>query len=53
MIDRQKLNDLKIFAAKYCVEIFEMFDELEIYEQRAPIRNAWHTGRKIRALVAE
>lgn len=49
-VDKKAVDNLKIFAAKNCVDIFEMFDEMEIQEQLAPIRSAWHTGREIRAI---
>ena len=48
-----KLDELTALAGKYCVEIFNLFDDLEIQEQSAPTRSAWHTGRELSALIAE
>jgi hypothetical protein len=48
-----KLDELKSFAGKYCIDIFELFDEIEIHEQLTPIRDAWETGRELSALIAE
>jgi len=47
------LEKLAALAGKYCIEIFNLFDDLEIQEQLAPIRSAWHTGRELSALTAE
>jgi len=49
----EKLDRLKYFACQYCVDIFELFDELEIHEQLTPVRDAWETGRELSALAAE
>lgn len=49
----KELDRLKSFAGKYCIDIFELFNELEIHEQLTPIRDAWETGRELSALAAE
>lgn len=51
--NRSEAERLNSFAEKYCIEIFELFDELEMHEQLAPIRSAWHTGRELSALNSE
>ncbi len=47
------LNRLSSLACKYCIEIFELFDDNEIHEQLTPIRDAWYTGQELSALMAE
>jgi len=49
----EKLDRLKSFAGKYCIDIFDLFDELEVHDQLTPIRNAWETGRELSDLAAE
>ena len=48
-----KLDELKSFAGKHCIDIFELFDALEIQVKLKPIRDAWKTGRELSALMAE
>jgi len=53
MDNLKRLKQLKYFAEDYCIDIFELFSELEIHKQPAPVRNAWGTGRELSALHAE
>lgn len=40
-------DELKIYAAKSCKEIFKLFDEEEIESQPLAIKKAWLIGKQI------
>jgi len=55
MSDQEKLQLARLmeFAVNYCIDIFELFNSIEIEDQLTPIRAAWLTGRELSALKAQ
>jgi len=44
---KQPVEDLKAFAGKVCIDIFNDFDATEIVLQPTSIRRAWDIGREL------
>ena len=43
----------KSFAGKACIDVYGLFDELEIIEQLTPIRDAWEVGKELYNLTTK
>ena len=47
------IDELRGNASLSCIEIFDMFDDIDIKEQLTPILDAWAAGRELSAYLAE
>lgn len=47
VLPKQPVEDLKAFAGKVCIDIFNDFDDTEISSQPTSIRRAWDIGKAL------
>ena len=47
------IDDLKTFAAKFCIDIFNDFDEFEILSEPQSVQQAWKIGKELKERYAD